>query len=93
MHELKPGGEEEGISVFGSRGASLHTKAFVVDGRTCFVGSFNLGRQFWAKDVIGIDVGCALLMIENYRTGRPWARFLSLPYIHTGMSKAGFRVR
>ncbi|MBR0660657.1 phospholipase D-like domain-containing protein [Neoroseomonas oryzicola] len=45
LHELKPGGEEEGISVFGSRGASLHTKAFVVDGRTCFVGSFNLDQR------------------------------------------------
>ncbi|NMJ39683.1 phospholipase D family protein [Roseomonas sp. JC162] len=45
LHELKPGGEEEGISVFGSRGASLHTKAFVVDGRLSFVGSFNLDQR------------------------------------------------
>ena len=29
------------MSLFGSRGASLHTKAFVVDGRYGFVGSFN----------------------------------------------------
>lgn len=29
------------ISLFGSRGASLHTKAFTVDGRTAFVGSMN----------------------------------------------------
>ena len=27
---------------FGSSGASLHTKAFVVDGRRGFIGSFNL---------------------------------------------------
>lgn len=41
LHELKPSGEE-GRSVFGSRGASLHTKAFAIDGRLAFVGSFNL---------------------------------------------------
>ncbi len=44
MHELKPSGEE-GMSVFGSRGASLHTKAFVIDGKLSFVGSFNLDQR------------------------------------------------
>ncbi|WP_218569449.1 phospholipase D family protein [Pseudomonas sp. Hp2] len=41
LHELKPRGEPSG-SLFGSSGASLHTKAFVIDGREGFVGSFNL---------------------------------------------------
>ena len=41
LHELKRGGQE-GQSLFGSSGASLHTKAFVVDGELTFVGSFNL---------------------------------------------------
>nr|WP_264185139.1 phospholipase D family protein [Roseicella aerolata] len=41
LFELKPSGEEP-ASMFGSRGASLHTKAFVVDGRLVCVGSFNL---------------------------------------------------
>jgi len=41
LHELKANGKVDG-SLFGSSGASLHTKAFVVDGRTGFVGSFNL---------------------------------------------------
>ena len=31
-----------GRACFGSSGASLHTKAFVVDGELIFVGSFNL---------------------------------------------------
>uniref|UniRef100_UPI0018E00B0E phospholipase D family protein n=1 Tax=Roseomonas rosulenta TaxID=2748667 RepID=UPI0018E00B0E len=44
LHELKPGGRE-GASVFGSRSASLHTKAFVIDGRLGFVGSFNLDQR------------------------------------------------
>ncbi|NKC30531.1 phospholipase D family protein [Falsiroseomonas selenitidurans] len=42
LFELKPSGEDEDTSVFGSRGASLHTKAFVVDDGPIFVGSFNL---------------------------------------------------
>ncbi|HEY0332620.1 MAG TPA: phospholipase D family protein [Stenotrophomonas sp.] len=41
LYELKPNGKPDG-SLFGSSGASLHTKAFVVDGRTGFIGSFNL---------------------------------------------------
>lgn len=44
LHELKPSGEE-GMSVFGSRGASLHTKALMVDGHLSFVGSFNLDQR------------------------------------------------
>ncbi|MGG5809912.1 phospholipase D family protein [Falsiroseomonas sp. CW058] len=42
LFELKPGPVDEEASVLGSRGAALHTKAFVVDGLRCFVGSFNL---------------------------------------------------
>jgi putative cardiolipin synthase len=41
LHELRPRARRGNISLFGSRGASLHTKAFVVDGRAGFVGSFN----------------------------------------------------
>jgi putative cardiolipin synthase len=41
LYELKRGGQE-GQSLFGSGGASLHTKAFTVDGKRTFVGSFNL---------------------------------------------------
>ncbi len=41
LFELKAQGKPDG-SLFGSSGASLHTKAFVVDGRTGFIGSFNL---------------------------------------------------
>lgn len=41
LHELKRGGQQ-GRSLFGSGGASLHTKAFAVDNELAFVGSFNL---------------------------------------------------
>lgn len=42
LYELKAHGHVEKASTFGSSGASLHTKAFVVDDRRGFVGSFNL---------------------------------------------------
>ncbi|SDA98528.1 phospholipase D family protein [Mesorhizobium qingshengii] len=41
LFELQPYSRQPAISVFGSKGASLHTKAFSVDGKTGFVGSFN----------------------------------------------------
>lgn len=41
LFELQPFSGRRNISVFGSKGASLHTKAFAVDDRIGFVGSFN----------------------------------------------------
>jgi putative cardiolipin synthase len=41
LFELQPFSRHANISVFGSKGASLHTKAFTVDGKIGFVGSFN----------------------------------------------------
>ena len=41
LFELQPYGGGSKISMFGSKGASLHTKAFTVDGRAGFVGTFN----------------------------------------------------
>jgi putative cardiolipin synthase len=43
LWELKPTmGSNVKTSLFGSSGASLHTKALAVDGRIAFVGSYNL---------------------------------------------------
>ncbi len=43
LWELKPlPGSKAKASLFGSSGASLHTKALVVDGERLFVGSYNL---------------------------------------------------
>ncbi len=42
LYEMKALVQVQSTGVFGSSGASLHTKAFVVDGRLGFVGSFNL---------------------------------------------------
>lgn len=60
-------GERRRMSLFGSRGASLHTKAFTVDGATAFVGSMNfdprsaslnteMGMLFTHPDLVaGVD--------------------------------------
>ena len=42
LHEMKPEPKRRRASLFGSRTASLHTKAFLIDDRQGFVGSFNL---------------------------------------------------
>ena len=41
LHEMRAQ-PSQGSSLFGSSGASLHTKAFVVDDRHGFIGSFNI---------------------------------------------------
>lgn len=41
LFELKPYDERSRVSLFGSSGASLHTKAFTADGRCGFIGSMN----------------------------------------------------
>lgn len=41
LYELRPGRAGTERELLGSSGASLHTKAFVVDSRIGFVGSFN----------------------------------------------------
>ena len=42
LYEIRRSGPSTASSLFGSSGASLHTKAFVVDATRGFVGSFNL---------------------------------------------------
>lgn len=59
-------------------------------GRYSFANAFNLDKDWWDKDVIGIDLGPILLMIENYRSGMIWNYFMSLPAIKKAMEKVGF---
>lgn len=55
-----------------------------------FRDAFNLGFNWFASDVIGIDQGPIILMIENYRTGRVWNRFMQNADIQRGLQRAGF---
>ena len=55
LYELKAQGQPGDASLFGSSGASLHTKAFVVDDRRGFVGSFNLDpRSAYLNTEMGV---------------------------------------
>lgn len=65
LWELKPTGSAGNASMFGSSGASLHTKAFVVDGEKLFVGSYNLDpRSTWLNCEQGVLVEDAALARE-----------------------------
>ena len=59
-------------------------------GRYGFADSFNIGRDFFAPDAYGINVGPTVLMIENYRSGLIWKLFMSRPEVKKGMKAAGF---
>ena len=55
-----------------------------------FLDSFNLGQQWYDTDELGIDQGPIIIMIENYRTQRPWQLFMQNEEIQRGLQQAGF---
>lgn len=55
-----------------------------------FRDAFNLTVDWWDNDVIGIDQGPIIIMIENYRTGKVWETFMKSPYIQSGLAAIGF---
>lgn len=58
-------------------------------GRYGFADSFNVDRGWYDPDVIGIDLGMALLAIENHRTGLIWNLLKSHPSTVRAMKAAG----
>ncbi len=69
LYEMRPQVTQSEASLFGSSGASLHTKAFVVDDRYGFVGSFNIDpRSIDLNTEMGVlfdDVPLALALREE----------------------------
>ena len=55
-----------------------------------FRDAYNYGLGWWDPDVLGIDQGPIVLMIENYRTNAIWNRFMQNPDVQRGMTLAGF---
>ncbi len=55
-----------------------------------FRDAFNLTRQWWGPDVIGIDEGPIVVMIENHRTGRVRDLFMQNADVQRGLQRAGF---
>lgn len=59
LFELKPDGGTHRLRLFGSGRASLHTKAFLIDRKTAFVGSFNFDpRSASLNTEMGILFDC-----------------------------------
>jgi hypothetical protein len=56
-----------------------------------FGDAFNLTAGWWDSEVLGIDQGPILIMIENYLTGNVWKTFMRSPEIQRGMKAAGFK--
>jgi hypothetical protein len=53
--------------------------------------AFNLGDNGWyGTDELGIDEGPIVIMIENYRTQRPWQLFMQNEEAQRGLQRAGF---
>ena len=61
-----------------------------LDGRYGMSDAFNLDKHWFDKDVLGIDLGMAMLSIEDYRTGFPWSLMAKVPGIERGWEAAGF---
>jgi hypothetical protein len=57
-----------------------------------FRDAFNLDAAWWDPDVLGIDQGPILLMIENYLNGSVWNRFMRNEIVRRGLDRAGFKL-
>jgi len=83
IFELKPYDRRSGRSLFGSSGASLHTKAFTVDGRIGFVGSMNF-------DPRGIALNTEMGVIFTHRG---LAREIGAIFAEETAPQASYRLR
>jgi len=55
-----------------------------------FRDAFNLNVNWWDTDIIGIDQGPMIIMIENYRNQSVWNRFMGNADVQRGLQNAGF---
>jgi hypothetical protein len=56
-----------------------------------FVDAFNPLTNWYDHDVIGIDTGITMVMVENARSGFVWSTFMKNPEALRGMARAGFQ--
>jgi hypothetical protein len=70
--------------------ADLWTLRDRIWGRYGFCNAFNLEKNWYDTDVIGIDLGMMLLMTENARSGFIWRLAGHSSYARRGLAAAGF---
>ena len=73
--------------------ADLWTLRERIWGRYGFCDAFNLGRNWFDTDVIGIDLGMMLLLTENARSGLIWRLIKRSSFARRGLEAAGFHQR
>ncbi len=56
-----------------------------------FVNAFNPLKNWFDKDVVGIDTGITMVMAENLRTGFVWSTFMKNREAQKGLDRAGFK--
>ncbi|MGH9642049.1 MAG: glucoamylase family protein [Terriglobales bacterium] len=56
-----------------------------------FVDAFNPLENWYDSDALGIDLGIAMLMADNYRSTFVWNTFMKNPEAQAAMVAAGFR--
>jgi hypothetical protein len=55
-----------------------------------FVDAFNPLTNWYDTDVVGIDTGIIMVMVENARTAFVWDTFMKNPEAKRAMERAGF---
>lgn len=58
-----------------------------------FKDAYNLTTSingWFGNDIIGIDKGISVLMIENYLSGMIWEIYMEVPYIQSGLENLDF---
>src|SRR6201987_1616790 len=56
-----------------------------------FIDAFNPLKKWYDTDIVGIDAGITMLMVENARTAFVWETFMKNPEAQRGMANAGFK--
>ena len=59
-------------------------------GRYGYADAFNPSHKWYDPDVLGIDLGITVVMIENLRTGFVWKMFARNPEVAVALRRAGF---
>ncbi len=59
-------------------------------GKYGFFDAFNQERNWWATSYLAIDQGPIICMIENYRSGLLWEKFMANPEISPSLQAIGF---
>ncbi|MDD5065430.1 MAG: glucoamylase family protein [bacterium] len=59
-------------------------------GKYGFMDSFNIVKDFWCSEYLGIDQGPILIMIDNFLNGTVWKYFMQNKFIRDAMDRIGF---